>query len=42
MSMNKTLPAAKSVKNDEFYTQNADMRNCQMLCKTHNNAKGNG
>ena len=41
MSKNKTLSAAKSAKNDEFYTQYADVRNCQMLCKTHNRAKGN-
>ena len=56
---NTNLSKAKSAKNDEFYTQYADIqmdadhvtawskggatdiRNCQMLCKTHNRAKGN-
>ena len=50
---NKTLSAAKSAKNDEFYTLYADhvtpwskggamdIKNCQMLCRTHNRAKGN-
>ena len=53
MSKNKTLSAAKSAKNDEFYTQyadhippwskggTADIRECQMFCRTHNRAKGN-
>ena len=53
MSKNKTLSDAKSAKNDEFYTQHADhvtpwskggatdISNCQMLCRTHNRAKGN-
>ena len=53
MSKNKTLSAAKSAKNDEFYTLYADpvtpwskggamdVKNCQMLCRTHNRAKGN-
>ena len=31
-------------KQDEFYTQYVDIRNCQTLdvCKVHNKAKGNG
>ena len=41
MGKNKTLSAAKNAKNDEFYTQYADIRNCQMMYKTHNRAKGN-
>ena len=41
MSKNKALSAAKSAKNDKFYTQYADIKNCQMLCRTHNKAKGN-
>lgn len=58
---NKNLGAAKKAKNDEFYTQYADIQkekdadhvtawtkggatdagNCQMLCSSHNRAKGN-
>lgn len=61
MADNTSLSAAKSAKNDEFYTQYSDIEaemdadhvtawskggmtdasNCQMLCKTHNRAKGN-
>ncbi|MBQ9651980.1 MAG: HNH endonuclease [Prevotella sp.] len=78
MANNTNLGAAKAAKNDEFYTQYADIQkevnaylednpdtfrdktvllpcddpewskggstdieNCQMLCKTHNRAKGN-
>ena len=52
MSKNKTLSLAKGVKNEEFYTPYAnhvspqskdgatDIRKCQMLCRTHNRAKG--
>lgn len=42
---NVNLTYAKRAKNDEFYTQYGDIQkeieNCQMLCKTHNRAKGN-
>lgn len=58
---NSNLNEAQRAKNDEFYTQYADIEkeinayhvaawskggttsinNCQMLCKTHNRAKGN-
>lgn len=53
MANNSNLGAAKAAKNDEFYTQYADhvtawskggetsLENCQMLCRTHNRAKGN-
>ena len=49
MSKNKTLSSAKSAKNDESYTQYGDMhrgdaadiKNCQMHCKTHNRTKAN-
>ena len=46
-SLNKDLNSAKAAKKDEFYTQYVDIRkevdieNCQMLCKTHNQGKGN-
>lgn len=51
-SGNASLGSAKKAKNDEFYTQYdhvtawskggvTDEANCQMLCKTHNRAKGN-
>lgn len=46
MSKNKTLSAAKSAKNDDHVTPwskggATDIKNCQMLCRTHNRAKGN-
>ena len=50
---NTIINRSKSAKSDEFYTQYADhampwskggaadIRECQMFCRTHNRVKGN-